>query len=379
MVKIISELQQVNIFNLFLITSAIIGFIFSLVLFFSKNGKERSMVYLNLLVLSISLNNLQSWILAENLFQHKFTLDYIQIPWHFLLAPFFYMFLKHYLEINVKSCKILKLIILLFIITIITQVYFVIQYSKNVDANNLEFFYERYTSIEEIISFIISMNVFSYAFFVLYKKENLFPKILSFDNLRWIYLFFIIGAIGYTLWFIALVIKVKMNFTGFIFSYFPLRIYTTVLIFWLGYQSVIKIRLLKERRSLRAILSTKTSSEIILTEEKTSEEFNKVHNYILANKKFAETKVSRGAIAEELGMSKSKFSTLINNNANKSFIDYMNELRVEQAKQLLANKEYNNYTTTAVGLESGFNSKSTFYHIFKKYTGKTPSEYRQKN
>ena len=44
----------------------------------------------------------------------------------------------------------------------------------------------------------------------------------------------------------------------------------------------------------------------------------------------------------------------------KSFIDYMNELRVNQAKKLLTDTDYNQYTITAIGLESGCNSKSTF-------------------
>ncbi|MFL0126662.1 hypothetical protein V2625_03745, partial [Tenacibaculum maritimum] len=61
------------------------------------------MLFLNLLILSISLNNIQSWALAEHLFQHKFMLDYIQVPWHFLVAPFFYMFLIHYLDIAERS------------------------------------------------------------------------------------------------------------------------------------------------------------------------------------------------------------------------------------------------------------------------------------
>nr|BFF40585.1 hypothetical protein BACY1_23900 [Tenacibaculum mesophilum] len=73
------------------------------------------MIYLNLLILAISLNNIQSWVLEKELFQHKFALDYVQIPWHFLAMPFLYMFLIHYLNLAEKSYKILKLIIPIFL------------------------------------------------------------------------------------------------------------------------------------------------------------------------------------------------------------------------------------------------------------------------
>ena len=372
-------MQLADFFNLFLITSAIIGFGFSIVLLFSKNGRDKSMIYLNLMLLSIVLNNFQSWILAKHLFQHKFMLDYIQIPWHFLTAPFFYMFLIHYLEIADKSIKILKIVIPLFIIAVIAQISFVALFSGNQDATKLDFVYERYTSIEEIISFIISFGFFGYAFYVLYKKEKLFPKILSFDNLRWIYTFFKLGAVIYLLWIIALIIKVKMNFSGFIFSYYPLRIATTLLIFWIGYQSIIQLNLLKERKSLRSRLKVKKAANSkveIQTETKNDEAFLKIHQYVLEHKKFIEAKITRESLATELGMSKSKLSAIMNAGAQKSFIDYMNELRVNQAKQLLIDTNYKQYTTTALGLESGFNSKSTFYTVFKKHTGKTPAEYR---
>lgn len=336
------------------------------------------MIYLCLTILSISLNNLQSWVLAKELFQHKFMLDYIQVPWHFLFAPFFYMFLIHYLEIVDKSIKIIRIILPLFFLAILLQISFVLLYSGTSNIEKLTFLYEKYTSIEEIISFIISIGVFGYSFYVLYKKENLFPKILSFDNLRWIYLFFVIGAIGYLLWFAALAIKVKMNFTGFIFSYYPLRVYTTLLIFWLGYQSIKQFSLLKERRSLRAVLRINdTNKEASSIEDKYDEEFAIIHNYILSNKKFTESKITREILAEELGMSKSKFSAIMNSSAQKSFIEYMNELRVKQAKKLLIDSNYNQYTITAVGLESGFKSRSTFYTVFKKHTGKTPAEFRK--
>jgi len=61
------------------------------------------MIFINLLVLTISLNNIQSWILAKDFFVEYFFLDYVHIPWHFLIAPFFHMFLINYLKIEKRS------------------------------------------------------------------------------------------------------------------------------------------------------------------------------------------------------------------------------------------------------------------------------------
>ena len=87
--------------------------------------------------------------------------------------------------------------------------------------------------------------------------------------------------------------------------------------------------------------------------------------------------LSMDIITSELGMSKSHFSKLINSYSNYNFSDFINSLRVEQAKQFLSNDDFNSYTIVAIGLECGFNSKSTFYSAFKKFTTKTPTTYRE--
>ncbi|SEE38198.1 AraC-type DNA-binding protein [Tenacibaculum sp. MAR_2010_89] len=382
-----------DFFNLFLLISALHGFAFSIILFSSKNGKDKSMLYLNLLILSISLNNIQSWVLENKLFQHKFALDYIQIPWHFLAMPFLYMFLINYLKITSKTYNLLKLIIPLFISSIVAQVSFVLYYSAVNSNEHQDFIYERYTSIEEIISFSISISLFIYSFYILYRREKLFPKILSYDNLKWINTFFKLSSVGYILWITALVIKVSMNFKGFMFSYYPLRIYTTVLIYWLGYQGLRQLRVLKERQHLREVLLTypiisETKQEVNLNStetaisneqlEKYKEYFFKIDSFIRAEKKFLLTKYTLQNLSEDFDFSPSTLSLIINTIANKSFIDYLNEMRIEQAKNLLINSEYQNYTIASIGLESGFNSKSTFFTVFKKHTGLTPFNYRNK-
>jgi hypothetical protein len=60
---------------------------------------------------------------------------------------------------------------------------------------------------------------------------------------------------------VALIITVALNFKEFIYSYYPLRILTTVLIYWVGYQSILQLRVLNERKYLRKQINSKISIE----------------------------------------------------------------------------------------------------------------------
>lgn len=68
-------------------------------------------------------------------------------------------------------------------------------------------------------------------------------------------------------------------------------------------------------------------------------------------------------------------SETLNGLIGQSFNDYTNNYRVEEFKKLASKEEYKNFTILALAFEAGFKSKSTFNAAFKKFTGKTPSEY----
>ena len=341
------------------------------------------MIFINLLVLSISLNNIQSWILAKNFFIEYFFLDYVHIPWHFLIAPFFYMFLIHYLDIRNQSKNILKIIIPTFIILISIRIGFV-SFFSDTNTEDIVYLFDKYTIFEEIFSLLVSLTVFGYSFHILSKKEKLFSKILSFDNLKWIYTFFKLGAFTYIFWIVALAITVALNFKDFIYSYYPLRILTTVLIYWIGYQAILQLRLLKERKDLRNKLNFNFAIEEN-NEDKNEENadkkllFDKIESLIKEKKLFINPKLNLDFLAIEVDINASKLSNIIKQFSGKNFNDYMNEFRINLAKKLLVHKDYKNYTITSIGLESGFNSKSTFYYAFKKHTGFTPLEFQKTN
>ncbi len=83
------------------------------------------------------------------------------------------------------------------------------------------------------------------------------------------------------------------------------------------------------------------------------------------------------SLSKRLNISGNYLSKIVNKSTGKNFTDYVNSFRVEDTKSKLKDPEFANYTIYAIALESGFNSKSTFYTAFKKHTGISPTKYRK--
>lgn len=81
-------------------------------------------------------------------------------------------------------------------------------------------------------------------------------------------------------------------------------------------------------------------------------------------------------LSNKLEISQNHLSLLLNDYIGQNFYNYVNFYRIEEVKQRLANSKYVYQTLSSIGLDCGFNSKSAFNRIFKKATGKTPSEYK---
>ncbi len=82
-------------------------------------------------------------------------------------------------------------------------------------------------------------------------------------------------------------------------------------------------------------------------------------------------------LAETLGIHSYILSRILNDNLGKSFSEFINEKRIDEAKRLLSSKEHDDLTIFAVAVDSGFRSESVFYVNFKKVTGYTPKQYKK--
>jgi len=84
-------------------------------------------------------------------------------------------------------------------------------------------------------------------------------------------------------------------------------------------------------------------------------------------------------LADKLKCSRHHLSQVLNDHLKCSYYDYINQLRVEEAKQLLKDPAYQQQKIASVAYDSGFNSLSTFNDVFKKITGSTPSQYKKQS
>lgn len=106
-------------------------------------------------------------------------------------------------------------------------------------------------------------------------------------------------------------------------------------------------------------------------------------NYLLAfqyllvdQKRFLDSELTLESIATELNVSTGHLSRIINTSLEMGFNDYVNTLRVREAKTYLMTTEMFEESVVNIAMKSGFNSKSTFYASFKKLTGMTPFQFK---
>lgn len=98
-------------------------------------------------------------------------------------------------------------------------------------------------------------------------------------------------------------------------------------------------------------------------------------NFMQAEKPYLDDKLTLQKLAEQVNLPEKQLSLLINQYTGRHFFDFINEFRINDAKELLRGQPQ--LTVLEVLYEVGFNSKSSFYTAFKKETGVTPTDYRK--
>jgi len=360
--------------NLILFAGAIHGLLFNVatLVYASRKRITKAILCLNAIVLSISLNNIQAWMIGRDIELPGFLLRHLEVPWYFFVVPMFYCFLLHFLQLRANSDAEVKGLFVVFTAEILIRTA-VIGYCYYVLGT--AHIIEEYRQIEESVNAAISLFYMYKSYRIVFRRKAEYAFVLSFDALVWLRHFMRLGAVVFLLWLLAIVLY---QYHNSVTMYYPLRIGSTVLIYWMGYQGLIRYKVLKDRIQLRAEIRSKPMKphDERYKHDTHNKTLQAVEQCIVGEQLFLNPHLGIQDVADALTVSVSKLSKLISTHSQFHFSDLVNKYRVQHAKRLLQDKAFDLYTIEAIGLESGFNSKSAFYTAFKKAFNQTPSAFR---
>lgn len=314
-----------------------------------------------------------------------------------LLAPFFFLYIR---TITDPEYKFKWKYLLHFVLYIASSSYYEYIFN-NLSIQEIEwilndksrffdkpFLYIVFQSLEVVI--IPFYLIWSYILLKKHKKE-ITKRYSYYKNIdyKWLRNFIMIFAI---FWFLTngiIIVNIYFEFyseSNVILYGFSI---STLLIFYLGYlglkqkavftQGNIKSELNKnnsvsEKEVIKAIDKEKYR-KTGLSKEDAKKYKQQLLNYVQEKKPYLNPTISLKILADDFGITSHQLSQIINDQFGDNFYDFINRFRVEEFKSKINNQEHKHYSLLSLALDCGFNSKSAFNRVFKKFTNQTPSEF----
>lgn len=124
------------------------------------------------------------------------------------------------------------------------------------------------------------------------------------------------------------------------------------------------------------------SDEINSLDEKTDGKdlmiISKIELVMKEQKLYKNPNFNLNDLAESISESRNAISFALNNSLNKTFYNYINELRIAESKIMLSDKNMQHFSIEGIAAQSGFKTMSVFYRFFKDIEKVTPAIYRKK-
>ena len=114
-----------------------------------------------------------------------------------------------------------------------------------------------------------------------------------------------------------------------------------------------------------------------LTEEKSEAYLKTIVDLMEKETLFKNKDLNLSKLAERASIPTAFISQILHTQLKTNFYDFINMYRVNHAKTIILSPKNAYFKIEAIGRESGFKSKSSFFRAFKKFTGMTPSEFRK--
>lgn len=133
--------------------------------------------------------------------------------------------------------------------------------------------------------------------------------------------------------------------------------------------------LIRENRNIFASAINKEESVGSEKEENWKETIAVLENLMTEEKVYKQNNLSLTSLSKLANNQPYVVSQILNHHFDKTFFDFVNEARVEEAKKALKTFDSKVDKIENIAEDVGFNSRASFYRSFKKVTGKSPSDF----
>lgn len=141
---------------------------------------------------------------------------------------------------------------------------------------------------------------------------------------------------------------------------------------------------LKEANTFRleklATISPDTKAKkLLVTQEEADDYLQRLSKAMETDRLFTDTDLDEKKVAKLIGIQSYQLSIILNKYLGKTFTEFVNTYRIEEAKKMLLDSKTSSNKMFSIAMDCGFHSESVFYTNFKKYTGTTPRQYQKAN
>ncbi|WP_422358487.1 helix-turn-helix domain-containing protein [Reichenbachiella sp.] len=195
-------------------------------------------------------------------------------------------------------------------------------------------------------------------------------------TLNWMKYWIVIEFVGFWISF-SIVIAGDMDMVNIMTSFKVISGLLITNIFVIGYFGVKQSNIFLDSKLEKNTNNDEKYRHSNLNQQEAQELIDQLNNKMQVEKPYLNPTLSAGQLAEMINISKHQLSQLINQNTSSNFYEYVNLFRVEEFKKKVMEGKADKLSLLGLALDCGFNSKSTFNYLFKKFEGMTPSQYKK--
>lgn len=360
------------ILDLVVVASGVLGYFISIALLTTPFYKSKPNNYLSLSILILASITLLGWYDTEGGF-----FEFLHgIMWEFLVAVILFSYFLTHIRHEYLNKDWYKWLYLPFLITLLVDTFLGLDFNFNLynssfdeDDKVIELFY----ALEAVLSLAYNMVLILWSRNLIKQSQQ-----ISKEKKHWLLRLNLFLIIIILIWLLSDVEDFLLDSE---LSTDLLWLVLSFLSWWVLYYGVFRLQLIVQKDEIHQRLISRetpgTPEKKKKPQSTTSRIIDQLYKLMDEDELYKNPLLSRLDLAKELNISEGHLSQVINQEINKSTIQFVNEYRIGLAKKLLQDPTFYKYSIEAIGMEAGFKSKSVFYSIFKTATGMSPGAYKK--